>query len=1350
MLPPKLIDRCINTLLKCREFKSDRHLRTIFLSGELANFRFDVPEAFSIKDRVDKCLDFLLSHHLGDGRPVLLPFLEALSKRYKRDDSLYTNLEELTHSFEEYLQFSSEEDMARALSQVSTRSVSFDAVEGFLRGLKRSGGGVEVDLERFIDPSGSVVLDPSFHKTQELEYLALVESLIREELSRSNDEHFVELSMELANPGSSRGVKWRRHFARTFGGPSTEQCSVSNPIRLEDALKDHHSLVLLGAPGSGKTTVLRHLTLFLIRAYREGQSEVLPLFVPLTKYISPHQSAMDFLRTYVTNLVGEHHFIARYFDSLAKFGRFIFILDGLDQMPNRKSETPRLRLLQQVEFGLRVFDQLIRLVQKIKHKGAVSTLVQSQRIISAQLALQVDPREQAIERLRLPGSCHSAVIVSCRQHDFIGTPNWPQISILPMSESEITAFVEKYASEARNIVFQHLGFADATRSLVSNPFYLKVLTEALEEAKSSPEGISIEQLSGVAKRRGKLLEYLIRCAVERELGDILKADELFELLGELAYYMLKENVTGPVPYDVVARFGGSALVEVMGVAQNVGLVSVHDTPPISVEFTHQLYLEFLLAYHLKERIKPPGGFKRVLTLLAHRGDRWAEAIKLLFEMVDDETADVLLDRFKEALRHPNTWDISVRVLADVGHSAGPRLFPLLKRSNELARRGAIKVLGRIKAVEYMDALAELKDDPDWHIRRAAVDALVAMGRIYALTKFDEDSHPMVIRAVFKGKLQRENKFKLMDFILTEIESGNDIRQVQMAWAVHDFFSDILSHQPEEQILELLSKLMAHKSEEVRFLGYLMSSQSPEHLQRRLKSDLLHGALHEGDDMTCYIARKTVRHFLTARDLQQVESWSRILDPDANKRATLLLAEAREFVNSQEHFRYLLSAPIEEIELLTYRLSKRTDSAALSVLVYLLGNPRASQAALDALISIGLKGVSHLLAALDDPLPEVRIGAAQFLKFCHLPCEYAHKVRSELRSRNIHTHQVKTVTELLGFASDEVPGGCMAAITFALAFVSPFIYRLTGSFWGVEQQYWYWFGFNLFPTPATIDAFSTINRIQISQTEKQAFVHSEALPDSEFWLTRGRIMQAVGQLDEAEKAFHLSLESDWRCVSARYELAMIARKQGKLEKAQTWIEAGEGQYIEKGSDLEALHKLLEMERSRQTVSQSGLPQVQHVQILVQLRLWDEALPKIIQLCRSSTPPDDVYFFLYQCYRDTGKSRRALAAALANNASNKGQPIPKIELDNLRWLHRMEGFPVHLSGQIGVLLDLRQYTEALELLQCEGLLPSSDIPLAQSKLDWLYDLQPSVQRDLLFLLEQVEDNETLRVIRNMIGR
>jgi hypothetical protein len=104
-----------------------------------------------------------------------------------------------------------------------------------------------------------------------------------------------ELSLEevyvplLARPDQPEGETWERRVAgRKFGEESLpeeamqaiERGASSAPVQIEEALREKTRVVVLGDPGSGKSTMLKYLALRLAK----DTDAPLPILLPLNAY----------------------------------------------------------------------------------------------------------------------------------------------------------------------------------------------------------------------------------------------------------------------------------------------------------------------------------------------------------------------------------------------------------------------------------------------------------------------------------------------------------------------------------------------------------------------------------------------------------------------------------------------------------------------------------------------------------------------------------------------------------------------------------------------------------------------------------------------------------------------------------------------------------------------------------------------------------------------------------------------------------------------------------------------------------------------------------------------------------
>ena len=1210
--------------------------------------------------------------------------------------------------------------VGKDITQTINNNYLFDTVS-LVKTLTRQGVS-DPRLEAFLSQDRQGTQEPELRKQETDAYLSSLEDLIRRELIKAGDKHFVELSMKMAqstdHPTVGSGV-YRMAVGKTYDN----QNIIHDLAELQQVL-EVTPIVLLGNPGSGKSTVLQHVALRMIGNYRDGKSKRLPFFVRLTEYHlldGRAQPILEFLKSRAAALVGEQHFIAREFEDLTRRNQFVFILDGLDQLPERRSETVRLKQLKKIEGELKHVDWALKIARFFRLTNVASRLQGSRQNVATAAAPKIDPREEAIDKLpeAFPREC--AVITSCRRQDFIGVPRWQTLSLLEMDENQINEFIQQYAPGAESVINPQVEASESTRALITNPFYLRMLTQAFKEGlKDDSHSL---QLKNALTKRGRLLEYLIREGlyryVDRNEGQLTgiaekqaRVEHILDRLGTLAYYMLRGNVIGSVPNDALEEILGEDRLTVITAAADGNLITIHEGEVGSIEFNHQLFLEFLLAFDLKRRAAQEGSFEEALKLLSRRGDRWAETIRLMFEMVNETSREMLIQKFVEALKAQDTWDISTRVLSDLGLKVAPYVAELLQDPEELTVTGAVTILGRTKAQEYAPKLAGLSTASSWRVRRAAVEALAAMGSLSYLSNFEADHSEAVMRAVFRARLELDEAPDQL--IKTELAHVNNTRSEQMAYAALDMFNSLLTRLNQDATLDLLRLLVAHRDQDIRMLGFLMIGQAPEHLRRRLKSELQTAALEEDDTFINVIARRALSPLLDRNDMAEIKALAPLtpnpfdLSENSKKalRAYWLLLEARETVSPLEYLDSLLYAPEAEVQLLTKKLGRRADSTSLSFLTFLLADKRTAPAAAEALAGLKEKGVAYLLEALKDPSQEIRINVAEMLQFCHLPKSYAQQVRKTLRTAKIRTYEVKVIEfkpleiKRSGFAKLVLEAGTAVVTSPTTVFAIASSFWLGGRMLGSTATLGYWLRYQLWTGQEmmTVDEHS---KWWLREIEAMSFGHVLAVRDAAFWFARGGFERALGRKVAAKDSFQRSLKLCPDSAATRLELAIMQRSLGNIGLAQETLNADDGKYLTTGSSLEALKRLLSIEESVNDHSQQD--QIQRMSLLDRLGLWPEAQNAALAVLTKDRTLAEPYLVLFHAYSGSKQTRRALAAAITYNERMGESGIRRVELEDLQWQQRSDAYPATEIGKFEIEMDLKNDDAALQVLRSLEILP-----------------------------------------------
>jgi hypothetical protein len=207
-------------------------------------------------------------------------------------------------------------------------------------------------------------------------YVALVfdPRSAQERLEESRALHQMQADLAL-------GQNVRDAFLRPIQGPGRER----SPVTLADVLRDNATVVLLGDPGCGKTTLTHWLVRQCARARLKGQAEVvveplrlkadaepsaglqrvgpawLPVLVSIQDYArrradlgaEPRRRLRHYLRTIVLEQIrnggedADPEAVSRWLDAEASGGRLIILVDGLDESTN---DDERRNIVEEVQF----------------------------------------------------------------------------------------------------------------------------------------------------------------------------------------------------------------------------------------------------------------------------------------------------------------------------------------------------------------------------------------------------------------------------------------------------------------------------------------------------------------------------------------------------------------------------------------------------------------------------------------------------------------------------------------------------------------------------------------------------------------------------------------------------------------------------------------------------------------------------------------------------------------------------------------------------------------------------------------------------------------------------------------
>ncbi len=253
---------------------------------------------------------------------------------------------------------------------------------------------------------------------------------------------------------------------------------------LREAVTRYKRLVVLGEPGSGKTTTLRRLVYDYAVAAKTDPSAPLPVFVPLGGYSGP-EAALD----YAAAQCGE---LAAQLPAYLRSGRVVLLLDALNEMPR-------------VEYKERV--------------GRIQALLDAHKDVP--------------------------IVVTCRALDYVETLKLEKLEVKPLEPEQQRAYLQRYlgadageklfwqlaGSERQLREAQERGSLPPLLALGVNPFLLVMFAQVYAAGKGA-----------LPQNRGKLFAAFADSLLEREHERHKQAGSpgvamLRKALAELAFAM---------------------------------------------------------------------------------------------------------------------------------------------------------------------------------------------------------------------------------------------------------------------------------------------------------------------------------------------------------------------------------------------------------------------------------------------------------------------------------------------------------------------------------------------------------------------------------------------------------------------------------------------------------------------------------------------------------------------------------------------------------------------------------------------------------------------------------------------
>lgn len=384
------------------------------------------------------------------------------------------------------------------------------------------------------------------------------------------DERFVALSLLVDAGEDAAAGRWQMQ-AKRYDDLASLLEEIGAP-----------AIVLLGPPGSGKSTILRHYELERAVEGLRATGEVFTFFIQLNRYAAGDGDAAD-PEGWLAAAWADRYPVLPPLPELVRAGRMVLLLDALNEMPARSTGEYRERIL-----AWRAY------VQRVAGTG-------------------------------------SRVVFSCRSLDYsapLSTPELrvPQVQIEALDEGQVRRFFEAYAPGMADGLWEAVAGTHQLE-LIRVPYFLKLFVEHAWAQGTMPEsrvGLFTSFVRRALAREIERDNRLFRPGVliaERDYERVVQASRwesehalpergrLFGLLARLAYGMQAGRTAGEgtqvrVRYDeALGLAGGEDAEDVLRAGAALGVVD-EDRGQDEVLFAHQLMQEYFAARALAKAPNP--------------------------------------------------------------------------------------------------------------------------------------------------------------------------------------------------------------------------------------------------------------------------------------------------------------------------------------------------------------------------------------------------------------------------------------------------------------------------------------------------------------------------------------------------------------------------------------------------------------------------------------------------------------------------------------------------------------------------------------------------------------------------
>lgn len=579
---------------------------------------------------------------------------------------------------------------------------------------------------------------------------------------------FQQLEARLQDESLGSDERWRCWEERNT---LAADYKTGGSFSLDEALKRFRQIMLLGKPGSGKSSILHHLAL---RAHASGSE--LAVLIKLSALADKVRSD-DLLWPYVLRKVESDYGmgVAAAFEERAPEGRALLLLDGVDEV--RKAH--RAPLIRAVERML------------LQHKGL-------RCVVSSRLA------------------------ADCWLDDRI-----PHMQVAELNREEIAAFVMKHkqcdnptTAETQSArLIQTITSSHALGVLAPNPLSLRLLC-LLDHG---PDGLPVDQVDLYERAIVTLLETWPANRVARRVN--VYPEQLRQALASAAAWMHRQGQRDATYSEWLQQLAAALSRSSARTREQLAVccmeaATLHsgilvEASPERFEFLHLTFTEYLAADHYIRR-------GLLSELAAQRNDsRYAQVIRFAVEILKrvkrnaDEAGRFLRMLAEEApgkmerIQHPHL-PLVARCLGS-GESFPPEVIEDLFCA--ILRAALLPLASTVEAAEAVLKAVQLRASPRMIAACASLaghgvaSLVVAAARFVARSTVDQPDAQVVCRRWLSSSDRAVGCYAALGLVRARTLPEGDLSRIACHLA-HVFHKDIAAVGEAEQALREYPELIA--------------------------------------------------------------------------------------------------------------------------------------------------------------------------------------------------------------------------------------------------------------------------------------------------------------------------------------------------------------------------------------------------------------------------------------------------------------------------------------------------------------------------------------------------------------